>query len=365
MDYMRQALSLARQALGTTSPNPAVGAVIVKNGSVVGAGHTQPPGSAHAEVMALRQAGEAARDATMYVTLEPCAHQGRTPPCTAAIIAAGVSEVHMAMIDPNPIVSGRGKAQLEAAGIKTYLGEGEEEASEIVESYVKYITTGLPFVTAKYAMSLDGKIATRTGDSKWITGAEARQYVQRLRSVSDAILVGVNTVLADDPRLTVRDAEDRARPRQPLRVIVDSKGRTPPLARMFAEPGKTIVVTGSKADAAAIKGLAGVGGEVLQVASKRGLIDLAELLSVLGQRQINSVLVEGGGEVMGYLFDHRLVDKVYAFIAPVIVGGREAVTAVAGRGVERMSQAPRLSPVQVERLGDDVLISGYPEHPGD
>lgn len=362
MDYMQQALSLARQALGTTSPNPAVGAVIVKDGSVVGAGHTQPPGSAHAEVIALRQAGDAARDAAMYVTLEPCAHQGRTPPCTAAIIAAGIREVHMAMIDPNPIVSGRGKAQLEAAGIKTYLGEREPEARETVEGYAKHITAGVPFVTVKFAMSLDGKIATRTGDSKWITGAESRQYVQGLRSVSDAVLVGVNTVLADDPRLTVRDGEDRAGSRQPLRVILDSRGRTPPSARMLSEPGKTIIVTGSKADAAAAKELARAGSEVLQVGSTRGLIDIAELLRVLGQRQVTSVLVEGGGEVLGYLFDHGMVDKVYAFVAPVIVGGREAVTAVAGRGVERLIQAPRLFRVKVECLGEDVLVSGYPEY---
>lgn len=363
MDYMQQALSLARQSLGTTSPNPAVGAVIVKSGEVVGAGRTQPPGSAHAEVMALSQAGEAARGATMYVTLEPCAHQGRTPPCTQAVINAGIAEVHMSMIDPNPLVSGKGKAELEAAGIRTYLGEGEQEARDTVETYVKHITTGVPFVTAKYAMSLDGKIATRTGDSKWITGPESRAFVRELRRISDAVMVGVNTVLADDPRLTVRDGEDRAAERQPLRVIADSKARTPATARVLAEPGTTLIAVGKPISHTSVKALAEAGAQILPLDSKQGLIDLEKLFRLLGQRDITSVLVEGGGELLGYLFDHRLVDKVYAFIAPVIIGGQEAVSPVAGHGVEALRQAQRLAGVRVERLGRDMLVCGYPEYP--
>ena len=204
MDYMERAICLAKLALGQVSPNPAVGAIVVRDGVIVGQGYTQPPGSWHAEVMALNQAGEQARGAVMYVTLEPCCHYGRTPPCTQALIAAGISEVHLAMLDPNPLVCGRGKAELEKAGIRTYLGEHEAEAREINEAYTKYITTGLPFVTAKFAMSLDGKIATKTGDSRWISGREARRYVHYLRYTSDAIMAGVNTILADDPQLTSR-----------------------------------------------------------------------------------------------------------------------------------------------------------------
>ena len=201
---MERAISLAKLALGQVSPNPAVGAVIVKDDDVIGQGYTQPPGSSHAEIMALKEAGERARGAVMYVTLEPCCHYGRTPPCTKAIIAAGIKEVHAAMIDPNPLVNGKGLKELEKAGIKTFLGEHADDASEIIESYVKFITTGRPFVTIKFAMSLDGKIATRSGDSKWISSDESRRYVHFLRYTSDAVMVGVNTVLIDDPQLTSR-----------------------------------------------------------------------------------------------------------------------------------------------------------------
>jgi len=204
MDYMEQALSLAKLALGQVSPNPAVGAVVVRNDVVAGQGYTQPPGLWHAEVLALKQAGDQARGGTMYVTLEPCCHYGRTPPCSQAIIAAGITEIHLAMLDANPLVSGRGKDELEREGIKVYVGEHEAEAIQINEAYTKFITTGMPFVTVKFAVSLDGKIATKSGDSKWISGGEARRYVHNLRYATDAIMAGVNTVLVDDPQLTAR-----------------------------------------------------------------------------------------------------------------------------------------------------------------
>lgn len=204
VDFMDCALSLARLALGYTSPNPAVGATIVRDGVIVGLGYTQPPGSAHAEVMALRQAGDKACGATMFVTLEPCCHSGRTPPCTQAVIEAGIGEVHIAMLDPNPLVSERGVKELKKAGIEVYLGEYEEKAQEINEAYTKFITTGIPFVTTKFAMSIDGKIATKNGDSKWISSDEARKYVHNLRHTVDAIMVGANTIIIDDPRLTAR-----------------------------------------------------------------------------------------------------------------------------------------------------------------
>ncbi len=272
MNYMEQALSLARLAQGQASPNPAVGAVVVKGGVVVGQGYTQPPGSHHAEVLALKQAGKEARGGAMYVTLEPCCHYGRTPPCTQAITAAGISEVHMAMIDPNPIISGRGKDELEKDGIKTYLGEHEEEAKEINEAYAKFITTGIPFVTAKFAVSLDGKIATRKGDSRWISGNEARKYAHNLRYISDAIMAGVNTVLADDPHLTTRCCGGRGGTvrKQPLRVIVDGEGRTPLTARVFTQPGKTILALGRKATPEEKTAFAQAGAEILELPAAKG-----------------------------------------------------------------------------------------------
>ncbi len=361
MDHMELALSLARLALGQVSPNPAVGAVVVKNNIAVGQGYTQPPGSSHAEVVALEKAGEKARGGTMYTTLEPCCHYGQTPPCAQAIIDTGITEVHMAMLDPNPLVSGRGKDELERAGIKTFVSEHEQEAKDLNEAYIKFITTGRPFVTAKYAMSLDGKIATRSGDSKWISNDEARHYVHNLRYVSDAIMVGANTVLADNPHLTARCGSVRggtAR-KQPLRVIVDGKGRMPLTARVLREPGKTLLVLGRPAKLGEVEAFARAGAELLELASSAGQVDLGKLLKILGERGITSVLVEGGGILIGSLFDWGLVDKVIAVIAPVIIGGEKAKIAVSGKGVDRMADALKLERVSVGKFGQDLMISGY------
>ena len=361
MDYMEQALSLARLALGQVSPNPAVGAVVVKNGEVVGQGYTQSPGSPHAEVVALKQAGELARGSVMYVTLEPCCYLGRTPPCTQAVITAGITEVHLAMLDPNPLVSGRGKEELEGKGIRTYVGKHEAETKQINEAYTKFITTGMPFVTAKYAISLDGKIATKSGDSKWISGEAARKYVHNLRYTTDAIMAGVNTVLVDDPRLTARSCGGRggtART-QPLRVIVDSKGRTPLTAQVFNRPGKTLLALGRLVKPEEKKAFTQAGAELLELPSEEGLVDLRKLLKALGQREITSVLVEGGGILFGSLFDSGLVDKVITFIAPIIIGGKEANTAVGGKGIDKVVDSLKLERVSVERLGEDLMVSGY------
>ncbi len=360
MSYMERALALARKALGTSSPNPAVGAVLVKDGVVVGEGWTQPPGQAHAEVMALMQAGLAARGATLFVTLEPCCYQSRTPPCTKALMEAEVAEVHAATIDPNPQVNGRGMAELEEAGIQTYLGEREEEAQEMIEAHAKFINTGRPFVTVKFAMSLDGKIATRSGDSRWITGQEARRYVHQLRAASDGILVGVNTVLSDDPRLTARDDGEAALVRQPLRVVVDSHGRTPVAARLFKQPGKTLLVTAREVVEKELR-WPGVEVEVEYLPAEDGSVDLAALVKLLGRRGLASLLVEGGGTITGSLFDRRLVDKVVAFIAPLIIGGKGAPSPVEGLGIERVAQALRLARVRVEHFGQDTAIIGYCE----
>lgn len=361
LDYMAYSLSLAELALGYTSPNPAVGAVIVRDGLVVGLGHTQQPGLEHAEIMAINQAGEMARGATMYVTLEPCCHQGKTGPCTEAIINAGISEVHIAVIDPNPLVNGKGISALEAASIKTYLGEYEQRAREINEGYFKYITQGIPFVIAKFAMSLDGKIATRDGDSKWITSEEARNYANGQRHITDAIMVGANTILMDDPKLTARGYSGKGgrSKRQPLRVIVDGQGKVPPTARVFSEPGKTLVALSDKPSNREKLSIKREGTEYIMVKSQDELIDLAELLKILGQRQITTVMVEGGSWLLGSFFDNRLVDKVLAFIAPLIIGGETAKTVVGGRGVSKVRDAFHLNNVKIEKFETELLVSGY------
>ena len=361
MDYMGQAIALAGLALGQVSPNPAVGAVIVNGGKIVGQGFTQPPGSWHAEIMALKQARELARGAVMYTSLEPCCHYGRTPPCTKAVVASGIRAVHMATIDPNPIVAGKGKADLERHGIRTRVGEHEEQARELIEAYSKHITTGMPFVTAKFAMSLDGKIATRSGDSRWITGEEARRFAHNLRYPMDAIMAGANTIITDDPQLTVRSGGGKGgtMKKQPLRVIVDGKGRTPPSARVFHETGETILATSGGLDKITRQNLTASGAELLDLPGTDDSVDMEGLLKGLGSRGITSVLVEGGGVLLGSLFDAGLVDKVIAFIAPVIVGGAKARTAVAGSGFEKMLEACRLERVKTETFGADVMVTGY------
>ena len=362
-DYMGCALSLARLALGYTSPNPAVGAVVVKDGALVSVGHTQPAGLPHAEVMALRQAEEKARGATMYVTLEPCCHYGKTPPCTQAIINAGIEEVHIALLDPNPLVSGNGIKELNKAGIETYVGEHQQEAEEINEAYIKFITTSLPFFIAKFAMSLDGKIATRSNQSKWISNREAREYVHSVRHIVDAIMVGVNTVLIDDPRLTARGCCGKGgnTKSQPLRIIVDSKGRTPLDANVFKQPGETLIATVKPMDIEKKEKFIQAGVEVLELPAKEGKVDVGELSRAIGEREILSVLVEGGSALLGSFFDSHLVDKVLVFISPIVIGGDGAKAAVGGNGVESIIEAQHLSRVDVKNFGDNILVSGYVE----
>ena len=359
---MKRALKLGWGALGTTSPNPAVGCIIVQDGEIVGEGWTHPPGQQHAEAAALEQAGDRAQDATLYTSLEPCNHYGRTPPCSEAIIAAGLAEVRIAVRDPNPNVAGRGIERLNEAGISTRVGECASEAARLIEGFVKHSRTGVPFVTAKYAMSLDGKIAARTGDSKWISGEESREFAHLLRAQSDAIMVGINTVLADDPQLTARDTQGKANERQPLRVVLDSQGRMPRNARMLSAPGKTLVATGQEVTSMDRIKDGSTGSprtEHVEMTSVDGRVNLVELLTMLGERDITSVLVEGGGTTIGALFDLNLVDKVVAFVAPVIIGGSEAISPVGGIGIARMEEALRLQDTEVRRFGGDVAIIGY------
>ena len=359
MSHMDRALSLARRALGPASPNPSVGAVIVKGSAVVGEGWTQPPGGPHAELVALREADADAAGATLYTTLEPCNHHGRTPPCTQAIVDAGIAAVHVAVHDPNPNVEGGGLELLQRSGIDVTVGEGEDEARVVMEAYLKFVTTGVPFVTARFATSLDGKLATRTGDSRWISSEESRRYAHGMRAVSDAILAGINTVVVDDPQLTARDESGSPLDRQPLRVIVDSRGRTPGDARLLSEPGRTLVAVASVDDATRRR-LIDMGVDVESAPGENGAVDLAELLRRLGRRNVTSVMVEGGGTILGSLFDRGLVDKVVAWVAPTIIGGRDAPVAVGGLGAEKIADALKLDRVEVVQMGRDVAIIGYP-----
>ena len=359
---MTRALELAWSAVGRTSPNPAVGAVLVRDGRIVGEGSTRPAGQAHAEVVALDQAGESARGSTLYVTLEPCSHYGRTPPCTEAIIAAGVADVNVSTTDRNPRVSGSGIDRLQESGIAVNVGEGRKEADELAAPHAKLITSGRPLVTAKFAMSLDGKIATRKGDSKWITGEESRRYVHELRARSDAIMAGIGTVVADDPQLTARRSDGTPRFRQPLRVVADSSCRTPIGARLLSQPGETLVATagGTHEEQTA---LIGAGAEVLAVPAIDERVDLHALLDELGRRGITTVFVEGGATLLGSLFDAGLVDRVVAFVAPVIIGGESALSPVGGEGIGRMADALRLVDVQFQTFGGDMAVTGWCSSP--
>ena len=363
---MTRAIELARSALGSTSPNPAVGAVVVRDGAVVGEGYTLPPGQRHAEIGALQQAGSSAQGATLFCTLEPCCHYGRTPPCTDAIITAGISRVVYAVRDPNPRVSGGGESALRAAGINVE-SQQDVDADELYEAFAKHVTTGRPFVVAKFAMSLDGKIATRTGASQWITGPIARARVQQMRKELDGIMVGIGTTLADDPQLTARDADGEPLPSnlQPVRVVVDSSGRTPPGARMFRQPGRTIVATGAGVPPDRLSGLEDVGADVREFPGSDGRVNLTALLEYLGSDGIVSVLVEGGGQVLGAMLDAKLIDRVDVFVAPMLIGGAGAPSPIAGAGATAIADALRLERTSIERIGPDWLITGYPTNGGD
>ncbi len=358
---MHEALGLARRGAGTTSPNPMVGAVVVAGDAVVGRGYHPRPGEPHAEVFALRDAGAHAHGATLYVTLEPCAHWGRTPPCTEAIIEAGIRRVVAAMLDPDRQVSGRGLHRLAEAGVATRVGVAERDALDLNEAYVKHRTVGLPWVTAKWAMTLDGRIATRSGDSRWISSEASRALAHELRAASDAILVGIGTVLQDDPALTVRGV---AGARSPRRVILDSTLRVPLDARALARDGTPVLVaTTERADASARHALQAAGVEVLTVRATDGRVDLPELLGDLARRGVMSLLVEGGSAVLGGFADAGLIDKVVAFVGPAIVGG-PAPSPVGGRGVDLLAHAWRLGRIGVRQIGDDAVIEGYILRPG-
>jgi len=352
--YMRLALALAKKGAGHTSPNPAVGAVIVKNGRVVGSGYHKRCGSAHAEVNALAMAGAAAGGATLYVTMEPCNHFGRTPPCTEAIIAGGIKNVIIAMKDPNPVTNGRGIRTLHRHGIKTAVGLFKEEAAALNRPFIKSVTRKLPFVTVKIAESLDGKIATRTGDSRWITGEDSRRYVHKLRGMADAVMVGAHTAAKDDPLLLcgIKGA------RQPARIIVDSGLKTPPGLKIFrtSSVSPVILAATGAASLARAKRYQKKGARVLFLRAKCGRVDLKDLFRKLAGMGIIDVLVEGGGTLIANIVEERLADRFLFFIAPKIIGGAAAVTSVEGKGVARIRQAVTFSEIAVKKFKKDILI---------
>ena len=353
--FMRRALGLAERGRGLTSPNPMVGAVVAHGEEIVGEGFHERAGGPHAEVVALAAAGSRSRGATLYVTLEPCAHQGRTPPCAAAVIAAGIRRVVAASVDPNPRVSGRGLAELRAAGVEVADPILTAEAQRQNRAFVTAMRRGRPHVTLKAAMTLDGRIADLHGESKWITGEAARATAHRLRSESDAIVVGVGTVLRDDPALTVR--LDRPWPREPYRVVLDTGARTPAGARVISAgtPARTLVITGQDANPARVAALTAAGASVVPVAAADGHCDLRAALAALVEREVRAVLIEGGGEVHGAFLDAGLVDRVAVFVAPRLLGGREAISVIEGAG-HPLKSAPHLTAFDVTMLGDDLLI---------
>ncbi|QNB47342.1 bifunctional diaminohydroxyphosphoribosylaminopyrimidine deaminase/5-amino-6-(5-phosphoribosylamino)uracil reductase RibD [Thermanaerosceptrum fracticalcis] len=357
--YMKMALELARKAQGRTSPNPMVGAVVVKDGNIVGTGYHQKAGTPHAEVHALNEAGERAYGADLYVTLEPCNHLGRTPPCTEAIIRAGIKRVFVALRDPNPLVSGKGIARLKAHGIEVQEGLLEDEARKVNEVFLKYIRTKLPFVALKTATSLDGKIATERGESRWITGQEARLRGHWLRNIYDAILVGIGTVMADDPSLTCRLPDQEGR--DPIRIIVDSKLSIDEGARVLNlhSPAPTIIATTAQATAEKISRIE-KNAPVL-VVNEGKEVHLPSLLKMLGDMEITSVLVEGGGRLNGSFLRENLVDKFYCFLAPKIIGGTKAPGSFGGEGISSLRDVTELIDVVVEHLGTDLLVTGYPK----
>ncbi len=361
MAYMKQALVLAAQGLGNTSPNPAVGALVVaKGGAVIGRGFHEKAGLPHAEINALRDAKKHAprsvRGSTLYVTLEPCDHYGKTPPCTDAIIRERIARVVIAMRDPNPLVAGRGIRKLKSAGVSVALGSARCEAERLNEAYRKYITTGMPFVTVKVAQSLDGKIATRKGDSRWISSPKARQFGHHLRVISDAVLVGAGTLMHDDPLLTARDAHGKIiRTRQPLRIVLDPDLCITPAHRIFSHSSPLLIATTGKASPQKKRFLSTRFPFVEVRSFGARTINLRALMRYAASREIVSLLVEGGGSTIARFFKEGLVDKAFFVIAPKIIGGKEAITAVEGKGAAYVKDALSGITRSLRVCGDEII----------
>ncbi len=358
--FMRMCLELARKGKSSTSPNPMVGAVVVKNGKVISCGYHKRIGSLHAEAIALKEAGKKAKGATLYVNLEPCSHTGRTPACTDSIIKSKIKRVYCAMIDPNPLNNGRSIKILKKNNIDVKVGLLKKDAEKLNEVFIKYITKKMPFVTLKAAESLDGKIATKIYDSKWITSDESRDYSHKLRSEVDAILVGINTVIKDNPLLTSR------RSQSPIKVILDPNLKTPEKAKIFSKysPSLNIIVIlkeplDDKDILEKIKRLNKRGILVITCPSKNSKIDLRFLLKELAELEISHLLVEGGGQTLAGFIEGGFVDRVLFFISPKIIGGKNAITSVEGKGVDKVRKSLKLKDIKIEKIGEDILVGGY------
>ncbi len=353
--YMNLAIRQALRAEGKTFPNPLVGALVVKNGKVIARGYHRRVGLPHAEVVALSLAGGRAVDATLYVTLEPCSHFGRTPPCTDMIIKSGVKQVIVGMIDPNPLNNGKGIEILRRHGIDVQVGFMEDKIRRINEFFIKYITQKIPYITVKVGQSLDGRIATHRGNSQWITSDRAREYVHRLRDKFDAIMVGVNTILRDNPKLQAASLSKHL-----SKIIVDSHLSIPYQAEVFKNPPVIIVTLRATPGQETVnRDILSQKAKILEVKEKEGWVNLRDMMKKLARLGITNILVEGGGTLIGSLFDERLVDKVMFFISPRIIGGKEAISSVMGKGVTHPDKAFRLSNIHLRRIGEDFLVEGY------
>ena len=361
--FMKMALDLAKKGEGFTSPNPMVGAVVVKDGKVVGKGYHQAAGKAHAEVNAVDDAGALAKGATLYVTLEPCNHIGRTPPCTEKIISAGIRRVVAAMTDPNPEVTGGGLDYLKSRGISITSGVCEPQAKRLNEAFIKYVRTKRPFTIVKCAATLDGRIATKTGDSRWVSGEESRRFVHRLRHAVDAIMVGIGTVEKDDPSLTARIAipPKRFKPKDPTRIVLDTRLRIPEKAKLLRlhSHSDTILITGPSVSEDKKSRLKKNDVAIIESPVKNGMVDLDRLMDRLGSMNVTSLLIEGGGRVIASALSAGIVDKIYFFYAPKILGGDDGIPICKGPGAEKMNQCIPVKNIKVHRFGNDVMIEGY------
>ena len=354
--FMKLAIELAKKGEGNVNPNPMVGAVIVKDEKIIGQGYHERCGESHAEVNAFRSLKEDASGATMYVTLEPCSHYGKTPPCADKIIENNISKVVIGMVDPNPLVSGKGIEKLENAGIEVEVGVLEEECIKLNEVFIKYITTKRPFIVLKAAMSLDGKIATKTGESKWISSEESRLQVHNLRNKLSGIMVGVNTVIEDNPELTSRIEGGN----DPIRIIVDSTLRIPIDSNVLQnKDNKTIIATTSKANNKKMQEILNKGVRVLTVNENNGKVDLSELITKLGQLNIDSILLEGGATLNYSALEEGIVDKVMMYISPKIIGGEKSKTPVGGNGIDKLQEAFKIRDINISVVGEDILLEGY------
>ncbi len=357
--YMQMAIELAKKGMGFVNPNPLVGAVIVKNGIVVGKGWHEYFGGPHAEVNAIKDAGKDTEGATIYVTLEPCSHYGKTPPCSLEIIKNKFSRVVIGSTDPNPLVAGSGTEMIRNAGIEVTSGILENETRKLNEVFFKFIQTKTPFVVIKTAMSLDGKIATNTGDSRWISGEESRKTVHKLRNQYSGIMVGINTVIKDDPLLSIRNINGKTK--NPVRIIVDSKARTPFEARVINSPetAPVILAVTHQAPAGKLNQLKKNGVGIIVCPEKNKRVDLKYLMQELGKQDIDSILLEGGGTLNFETLQEGIVDKMIVFIAPKIIGGTHALTPVEGEGIGRLSEAVELQKINIKQSGEDIMLEGY------